>query len=110
MRLQLPYSVSNSSTLQEMIRFTSNALDKIQAIINGKIDLIDNGNNQILTFAFTKTGIDLGVAHNLGTVPRGFINIGSSVAMTLTSGKTASTSTILYLQTSAVGTVKVLVF
>ena len=111
MRLQIPFTLSNSATLQEIIRFASISISKIQTIVNGNVDLIDNGANQILSFSFSKAGFDVGVAHSLGTVPRGYIQIGSSnTALTLANGATPNSTSTLYLQAGSTGTATVMVF
>lgn len=111
MKLQIPQTVSNSSTLEDIIRFSANCIDKIKTIINGNVDLIENGNNQLVDFTFTKINIEVGVPHGLGRTPRGFVNVGSNnTALVLAKGATDSTSNTLYVQAGSTGTVTVMVF
>lgn len=120
MKLQIPLTISNSSTIQELVRFTANSLGKIQSVLNGNItfsenisgkaDLINNVNTQILTFTFNAPGTQ-GQPHSLGYVPRGYIPIGcSNILMTIRSGTQATTENTLYLTAGSTGTLKVLVF
>lgn len=111
MKLQFPLNVSNASSLQDLIRFTSNSLTKIQAIINGNVDIIENGGNELLSFSFTKINSDVGVAHSLGRVPRGYINVGSNnSALGLANGATPNSTDTLYLRAGSTGMVTVMVF
>lgn len=111
MRLQFPTTISNSSSLQEIIRFASTSLEKIQSIINGNVDLIDNGNNVLVNVTLNKINTDFGVSHSLGRVPRGFILVGSdNPILSLANGKTPNSSSTLYLQSGSTGTVTVMVF
>lgn len=111
MKLQLPINISNSSDLSELIRFASVSISKIQTIINGNVDLVDNASTQLLTFVFTKSNSDVGVSHSLGRVPQGYIMAGSTNnSLTIGNGQAETTDTNIYLQANAAGTVKVLVF
>lgn len=120
MKLQTPLSMQNAKTLQDLQRFLSNILGKIQTIINGNIsfgdniagkaDLLDNVNTQILTFNFIAPG-NQGQPHSLGYVPRGYLPAGcSNILMTLASGAQPNTANTIYLRAGSTGTVKVLVF
>lgn len=111
MKLQFPQTVSNSTTVSQLSQFVSNALGKIQSTLNGNVDLLDNGANDHVTFNFTKINVDVGVSHNLGRVPRGYMQTGSSNhVLSLQNGKTANTTETIYLQAGSTGTVNVLVF
>lgn len=114
MKIQVPPDTSNVKTLDDVIRFSAICIGKIVSAINGNIDLIDNGTNVILAFNFPQINTDVGVAHSLGTVPRGYIKIGGNGAsgiIQLQDGKSANTNKTLYLQSgSGIGTASILVF
>lgn len=119
MKLKFPVSISNSSTLEELIRFTSVALERLQTIINGNInygdniagkaDLLNNVNVQVITIVFP-SATTVAAAHTLGSVPRGYIKAGASAAMSLSNGNQPNTASTIYIASSAAGTAKVMVF
>lgn len=117
MKLQFPQSISNIKTVEELARFVSNSLEKVQSTLNGNVDMLENGANDHINFTFpnfpagaTLTA-DVGVAHNLGRVPRGYTKTSSSNSiLSLQNGANPNTATTLYLRAGSTGTVTVLVF
>ena len=113
-------NISNSETLQDLIRFTSASLTSIQSLlngnlsfsdnINGKVDLLNNVNVVMITAKFNAPG-SAGFPHSLGSVPRGYINAGqSNVLQIISDGSQPNTASTIYLNAGSTGTVKVMVF
>lgn len=111
MKISIPQNLANISTIQDLTRYVSNTVAKVQTVLNGGVDLLENGNNAHVSFTFTKLLVDVGVPHNLGRVPRGYTQTGSdNHALSLQNGSTPNTATLLYLQAGSTGTATVLVF
>lgn len=114
MRLQIPQSISNSATIQDLVRFATKSLNSIQNIINGNVSLVDNCSTQILTFNFTKINSDVGVSHGLGSIPIGFIVVGGNTLTAVIPGKASNTASTFYLQAgflpAATSSVQIMVF
>ena len=119
MKLQLPFNTQSISTIAQLASYVSSNFQKIQAVLNGnfsfgdnipaKVDLLNNCATSLITITF-KSATTVGVAHTLGAVPRGYIQVGSTVAASLSAGNQANTTTTIYLASSAAATMKVLVF
>lgn len=111
MKLPSVQSIANIGTTQDLSRFVSGALSRINNVLNGNVDLLNNGSNDHVSFTFTKINTDVGVAHSLGKIPRGYTSTNSNNhLLSLQNGKTPWTTTTLYLQAGSTGTVTVLVF
>lgn len=94
----------------QLPRFTQKALENIASILNNGVLFSDNFNAKTLTFTFSAANIETAVIHGLGRVPTGYIQVGSSAALTVYDGASANTSSLLYLRASALGTGRVLVY
>ena len=111
MKLPSVQNIANIGTIQDLARFVSGALNKTNQVLNGNVDLLDNGSNDHISFTFTNINTDVGVAHNLNRIPRGYTSTNSNNhLLSLQNGKTPWTTTTLYLQAGSTGTVTVLVF
>lgn len=111
MKLQFPQTTSNLKTVEDLARFVSNSLEKVQSTLNGNVDLLDNGANDHVTVSFSQINKDVGVAHKLGRVPRGYTQTSSTNhVLSLQNGSNSNTDQTLYLQAGSTGTVTVLVF
>ena len=111
MKISIPQNLANISTVQDLTKYVSNTLAKVQTVLNGGVDLIENGNNAHLQFVFQKPLSDVAVAHGLGRIPRGYTQTSSNNhVLSLQNGNAPNTDTLLYLQAGSTGTVTVLVF
>ena len=117
MKVQFIQSASNVKTIEDLTRFVSNSLEKVQSTLNGNVDLLENGANDHINFTFPTIPVgatltaDVGVRHSLGRIPRGYTKTSSSnTILSLQNGATANTATTLYLRAGSTGTVTVLVF
>lgn len=111
MRLTLPRNVSNLTDVDQLGRYTQQALDDLDGVINGNIEFGQNILTKQLDVMFLTANSDTVVQHGLGKAPTGFIVVGLDVASIVYSSPTASTVDVLYLRcnTSKVNA-KVLVY
>lgn len=80
-------------------------------MLNGNVDLIENGSNDHVSATFTKINSDVAIAHTLQRIPRGYMQSHSTNSvLSLQNGKTAWTATTLYLQAGSTGTVGLVIF
>lgn len=95
---------------EEAQRFIDIALQDIVQRINGDLDFQTNFNCAIVSVNFTAQNTDQAVSHGLGRIPTGYIPINQNVATRIFNGTTASTSGIIYLQSTQVATVGLIIF
>ena len=103
-------NIQNVTDLPSMVRYTSIDLSLILAVINGNVDLVDNGSTDLLTVTFPKANTSYPFTHNLGRLPQGFLNAGMNFSAAVFNGVQANTIAQIYLQAGSTGTGKVLVF
>jgi hypothetical protein len=101
-------NLSNVPTWQELRRYASQSLNNIYQQVNGGLNFKDNMDMAgPLTAVFTSTTSPLTISHSLGRVPIGFIEINTTAPMVVYAPQGASygwTESVVYLQTTAVGT------
>lgn len=88
----------------DFIRHASNAIKNTVNTVNGQLEFDKNLNTQTVTVTFPKANTDLAIPHTLGRVADNYLVSKASVSANIVSGKTASTSTTTYLQSSVAGT------
>lgn len=84
--------------------------DDVLSTLNGGLDFETNFNAKIVTVTFSSTSADVAVTHGLGRAPVGYIPLTLSADMTIYTGSSPGTSSLLYLRSSATGTAKLLIF
>jgi hypothetical protein len=94
---------------KEQIRFITQFFENVKQLINNGLSFADNFNTKILTLTFSATNTDTALVHGLGRAPVGYLILRRSANMVVY-GATANTSSIIYLKSSAAGTVTVSVF
>lgn len=100
----------NVTTLEDLQRFTSIFANQIGLILNANLNFRDNFLASTVTYAFTLANTTIGLEHKLGVPPTGYIMVSATAAMAVFDGNQANTDKILFLQSNAIGTAKVLVF
>lgn len=110
MKIKVPQSISNSESFEEMRKFTSQILDQVITAINGKISLNENLDSAIVSVEFASANATVAAKHTLGRVANNYILVGASVAMDLYDSATKNEENVLYLQSNAAGTARVLIF
>lgn len=109
MKLQIP-SISNQEDVSSLKRFTSQALDEISNVINGNITLGDNISCSIIGATFAVANSQVQLRHGLGRVPTGYLVARASVALSIYDGTTNSDTANIYLKSSVIGNVKLVIF
>lgn len=102
--------ISNSKTLEEIVRFCAKLFREIRDIINGGIVFSDNFSAKIQDVSFTAANSETQVEHNLGRIPTGYLMLSATAAAILYSGAQAADEKFIYLKSSAITTAKVMVF
>lgn len=110
MKIKTTQDVSNVKTWEELKKFSSNVFGALLAEINGRLSLTENLLAQRLEYRFTAGGVEVGVAHGLGFIPNGYIQIKADGGVIVYDGATANTRDTLYLKATGAGIVSVLVF
>lgn len=102
--------MSNLGTTDDFNRFVSLALKQIKDAVNGGLTFSDNFDAKTVSVAFSSPNVTIAVQHGLGRVPNGYIVVGLSSGMIVFDGSTANTSSTIYLQSTVIGTAKLLIF
>ena len=112
MKITASTAIQNCTQLSDVQRFTGAALTQIVSAVNGNLTTKDNLSFNVISFAFTAAGKELGVPHGLGSAPTGYMIVGTAatLAPAIYDGITATDATTLYLRATAAGTVRVGVF
>jgi len=84
-------------------------LRDVQLILNSGILLNDNISGKVVSVNFTVANSDVRIDHGLDRIPIGYVQIGQSVATTVYDGTTSTTKNNIFLRSSAIGTVKLLI-
>jgi hypothetical protein len=95
---------------EQVATYTEKALGDIVDKVNGSLDFSTNFNCKEVSVTFGSTGTDTAVQHNLGRVATKYIVTSSTAAMNLYSGASTNTTSTLYLKSTAVGTVTLIVY
>lgn len=113
-RPNVPLTLSNLKTLDDVVRYHSMAFDEFTRVFTGNISFTDNMFVSRVSVRFTAIDTDAVVMHTLQTIPTGYLVVGKSVAMNIYDGTNTVanpwTSTYLQLKSDTVGTATVLVF
>lgn len=110
MKVTATQDFSNVQTFEDLRRYSSAAVNSLIAVVNGNIGFSDNCSANLLGVTFVAANTQYSFDHSLGRVPAGYLPASLSANMVLFSGKTQNTVNKIYLQSSAIGNGKVLVF
>lgn len=110
MKVKSTQDCSNVTSWEDLRKFSSTALQDIISQVNGNIDLLDNCNTVHIGVTFMAGNTETKFNHMLDRVPTGYIVTELSANMVLFKGATPNTSSLIYLQSSAAGSGKVLLF
>lgn len=109
-KIKTPLTVSNTQTLEELRRYSSQVFDLIVDTINGRISLSDNIQATIKSVTFSGSGVTVSVDHGLGITPSGYFVVGSSTGIIVFDGNKDSNGSQVYVQATGAGTAKILIF
>ncbi len=97
-------------TGKDLDDFVSVFAEDVIHIVNGGLDFDTNFNAKEISFNFTAADVDTSAGHGLGRVPTRYIVTSASAAMAIYTATLASTSSTMYLKSSAIGTATVLIY
>lgn len=95
---------------EDVPRFVDIFCQEVLRVVNGGLDFSTNFDCKIVSATFTVANSDLAVAHGLGRVAGGYFPINKSAAMDIYTGSGQGTASTIYLRSSAVGAVDLVVF
>ncbi len=110
MRFKIPVAISNLQADEDLVRYTSQVFDMIQTLFAGNIGFVDNCKTALVSVTFARANTQQAVTHALGAIPKGYFQVGSTVAGSIFSGNGGANSSYIYLQASVAGTYNVLIF
>ncbi len=90
--------------------YVSRFVKEVISTLNNGITIDDNISCKVVSVVFTAASVESRIEHGLGRVPVGYIQIGQSAVLTVFNGATTTTNQNIYLQSSAAGTVKLLIW
>jgi len=95
---------------ENKFRFIEIFLKDVKNVVNGGLDFASNLVFPFVSVNFTAANANLAVAHSLNRLPRGYFVISRSAAGIVYDGTLESSSTTIYLRSSAVMTAKIVFF
>ena len=110
MKIKTTQDVSNVTTWEELRKFQAQINGAIVSIVNGDLSFVENIRSTIANVTFPSANKTVAVAHSVGAAPSGYVVIKRSSAIAVFDGATPATTTDIYLQADAAGTVTVLIF
>ncbi len=110
MKIKTIQDTSNVQSWEELRRFSSQSINDLVTVINGKIDLVDNCSTTLASVQFTKPNIEVEVKHSLGKIPSGYIVAGKSASFDIYNGSSPNTDSTIYVKGTVAGTATLLVF
>jgi len=109
-KIKRAVEIQNLTTLEEVKRFINSWLTNITDVLNGNVEFGQNIRTTEVTVYFQRSDTEQAVFHGLGRLPNGYIKVGSSVDFGLYDGNQATTSSVIWLRASQVGTAKILFY
>lgn len=110
MKIAAPLSLASIKTWEDLRRFTAESLSQLLSLVNGRISIQDNLETSVVDATFSASSITVAVPHTLGRVPTGYIVASLSASLIVFNGNKDHTDAVLYVQASAAGTAKLIVF
>ncbi len=95
---------------EDVARYADLFAQDVVDTVNGDLDFDSNFNAKEVTATFSAANTDLAIQHNLGRTPVRYIVTSATTAMSVYNGSIASTSSILYLRSSATGVATLLIY
>lgn len=90
-------------------RYLSMFAEQVTQALNGNLDAT-NFNAKLVSVPFGAANTDTAVIHGLSRVPTAYVINGTTAAMSIYDGLTPSTSSVIYLRSSAPGTARILIY
>ena len=95
---------------EELAKYVDLFGQDVTTTINGQLDFATNFNAKEITVVFASSNTDTATGHTLGRIPVRYIVTSATTAMSVYNGATASTSSTIYLKSSATGTATILIY
>ncbi len=110
MKIKTIQDISNVQSWEDLRRYSSQSINDLVTVVNGKIDFVDNCSTSLAPVQFTKANVEVEVKHSLGRVPSGYIVAGKSASFDIYNGASPNTDSTIYVKGTVAGTATLLVF
>jgi len=110
MKIKVPQDLSNIETFEDFKKFVSQTFSQVVTVINGRIALGENIDGTIVSVVFSGANVTMAAEHKLNRIAANYIVVGRTANMTIFDGTTDNTKDATYVQASAAGTARLLVF
>lgn len=102
---------SGEKEVEGLARWSGAFAKDVFDTVNGLLEFDTNLRTATKSVAFVAANTDVGIAHGLGIVPRGYIVAGKDLSCDIYNGSVANTITTLYLRCSVASvTATIIVF
>lgn len=104
-KITSPTDLTSITDEKDFMRFTSQLINNIVDIINGKITFNDNITSQSVTVSFTAANTDTAISHKLNKTGVKYFPVSKSVACDVFNGSKSQTTNTIYLQSTQIANV-----
>lgn len=108
--IQASSQFTNVDKDEDKFRFIQVFQQQVQSVVNGKIEFVSNIQSKLKQVTFTATDTDTSIDHGLGIIPNGYFIVGLSAAMIIYDGSLETTSSVIFLRSSAIGIASIMFF
>lgn len=108
-KIETSVDPKNAENWEELRRYTSKFIAEVKKTVNGFLSFQDNFRGIILETEFTAANADTALRHNLGYKPNYYLVLNRSASMVIYDGAADTTTEVIYLKSSAIGSANILV-
>lgn len=109
-KIKVPQTLTNIEEKDDLVRYVSQTLMDVVSTLNGGISISENLDSRIVGVTFTAANMNVIVNHKLNRVPVGYWPVTRTSNITVFDGTSPNTSSVLNIQASGAGGVKLLIF
>lgn len=109
-KVKVIQDISNITTLDDLVRYSSIITNSIVSAVNGGLDFTDNCNVSNVSVTFPAANVQVKVTHTLNRIPQGYLVAGRATNLQVFDGTSAMNSSEIFVQSSAAGTAKLLIY
>lgn len=101
--------LGNLKSLEDIIRYVAIFAKDIVQTVNGRLEFDQNMKSDTVDVTFDSANTEVEISHDLGKVPSGYLVAKASAACAIYDGDRRNTATKIYLKSSDVSTVRIIV-
>lgn len=110
MRVRSVLNLGALNSWEDLRRYCSDSITQIITVLNGRVSVTENLETSLVSATFIAASSTITITHTLQKIPDGYIVVGKSANFVVFDGNKTNTDAVIYLQASAAGTARVLVF